>query len=308
MTALALEEKKQDPELWKKTGVDPAAAVRLPAPPAGGPLTKAPGEEEKAGPGVFSSIFGGLFGGGESEEKKGGGLGGLLGGMANGLGSASEWSRENLPGLLAAPVGGTLGALGGLARAGQGAADGTGAAEGLQAAKLDALGTVGLKEVVGEGFDQKSKNLPTGLNMPPTLAGDIRDVRQQLPEDSHMNGMHSWHAGTNAALANRLGPAAAIPLWLAGVVHESPLDYPSFQAEEKYQGTVNHILDSSMDIVSNTIGIGLGLALPREQAIKAAIKLGNLIPGPGDPDPEFGGNGKYAGDPTKAWGQYPGRK
>ena len=39
---------------------------------------------------------------------------------------------------------------------------------------------------------------------------------------------------TNAALANRLGPFGAIPLWMAGLVHESPLDAQSFAAEQQY--------------------------------------------------------------------------
>jgi len=48
---------------------------------------------------------------------------------------------------------------------------------------------------------------------------------------------------------------------------------------------VNHILDSTGDIVANTGGIVLGLLLPRKIAVQAAAISGDYIPGPGDPDP-----------------------
>ncbi len=51
------------------------------------------------------------------------------------------------------------------------------------------------------------------------------------------------------------------------------------------------------------------LLLPKKIAVKAAALLGNYIPGPGEPDPAFGGTGPYAtnphASPSQAWGQYP---
>ena len=40
--------------------------------------------------------------------------------------------------------------------------------------------------------------------------------------------------------------------------------------------------------------------------MKFAMRTGNHIPGPGDPDANFGGNGVgYRGNPLDAWGQNP---
>jgi hypothetical protein len=218
-------------------------------------------------------------------------------------------AREALPGLVAAPIGGALGTAAGLARAGGGAMAGKARVMrgGLGELVDNALSIFGLKEVLREPWEEADA-LPTGLKLPATLANDIADARAQVPKDAFKNGMHAWHAATNAVLANRLGPAAVAPLWVGGATHESPLDVPSFAAEQQFQGTVNHTLDSSTDIIANTFGIIAGLTLPRSTAIKVAAKLGNLIPGPGDPDPAFGGDRPYGGDPTNAWGQYPGRE
>lgn len=163
------------------------------------------------------------------------------------------------------------------------------------------LSTVGLKEA----FTEKWVPGPTGGKLPDSLSNDLEEVEQNVPKDAYKNGMHAWHAGSNAALANKLGPVGSIFVFLGGIFHESPLDWGSFKAEQHFQGTVNHILDSITDIIANVFGIILGLLLPKKLATKLAIKLGNHIPGPGDPDPAFGGDGAYRGNPTKAWGQYP---
>jgi hypothetical protein len=65
------------------------------------------------------------------------------------------------------------------------------------------------------------------------------------------------------------------------------------------------VLDSATDIIANLWGIGLGLLLPGDVSIDAAMQTGNHIPGPGDPDPAFGGGGAYKENPFDAWGQYP---
>lgn len=118
--------------------------------------------------------------------------------------------------------------------------------------------------------------------------------------------MHSWHAGTNAAMIHRLGPVGAISVFLGGVYHETPLDKGSFRGEQFYQGTINHILDSFSDLWANAHGMVIGLLLPKKIAIKFAVKTGNQIPGPGDSDPTGLGTGNpYNGKPSDAWGQYP---
>lgn len=235
-------------------------------------------------------------------------LGEVFGDVAGGLREASDWMREWLPGLIAAPLAGLTEVLAGTVRALGGALawEGSEVTAGLADAGLGALSIIGLKEVVGdEWIPSEDTGLPTGLHLPRTLAEDLQEARDQVPSDAYKNGMHAWHAATNAAVTNRVGPVGAPLLWLAGLIHESPVDWTSFKAEQRFQGTVNHILDSFMDIIANTFGILLGLLLPRKYAIEAAAFLGNYIPGPGDPDPAFGGGGEYTGDPTDAWGQYP---
>src|SRR5262249_32793601 len=138
---------------------------------------------------------------------------------------------------------------------------------GLENMGLGALSMVGLKEFFTDTWIDPHEVgvLTTTLKMPRRLARDIKeasDVQQHLAPDAWKNGMHAWHAATNAHIVNRLGPVGAPILWLAGLVHESPIDWGSFESEQAAQGTVNHILDSSTDIVANTWGAILGLVLP----------------------------------------------
>jgi len=184
--------------------------------------------------------------------------------------------------------------------------------EGLKDMGLGVLSMIGLKEVVAEKWDTKIR---TSLNFKGsrTLAGDIRNAARVMREvappgsskDPAKMGMHAWHAATNATIANRVGPVGTVFLWLGGVIHETPIDWKSFQAEQEAQGTVNHILDSLTDIGANIFGGLLGLLLPRKVAVRGAAILGNYIPGPGDPDPTGAGTGGYTGNPADAWGQYP---
>jgi hypothetical protein len=222
--------------------------------------------------------------------------------------------RNWLPGLIAAPLAGLVDILGGATRAIGGIFSWKGdkVVEGLKDIGLGALSMIGLKEVVAEKWDTK---IGTSMNFkgPKTLAGDITKAEGVVEEiaprgssnDPAKNGMHAWHAATNATIANRVGPVGSALLWLGGVIHESPIDWKSFKAEQSAQGTVNHILDSLTDIVANTFGSLLGLLLPKKVAIRGAAFLGNYIPGPGDPDPTGAGTGGYTGNPVDAWGQYP---
>lgn len=142
---------------------------------------------------------------------------------------------------------------------------------------------------------------PTGGLLPPSLADEMNVVRNMVPADAHENGMHAWHAGTNAMLAEKLGIVGAPLIFLGGLFHESPLDWASFQAEQECQGTVNHALDSTMDIVSNVVGMGMGYFDTSGNAVQNAIDVGNDIPGPGETDPAFNGGGCYDGNPSHAW-------
>jgi RHS repeat-associated protein len=226
--------------------------------------------------------------------------------LSSWLQGAADWAHTHLPGLVAAPAAGILEVLSGV----------SGFVGGLIAGKTDRifggvktiglglLRIVGLRDLV-EGW---APGGATEYRLPRSLAEAQADALRRAKEiDGGKNGWHAWHAGSHAAVANTLGPFTVVFQWLAGVAHETPLDPGSFQEEQENQGTVNHIFDALGDIVANTLGIILGLVLPREAAIRAGVFLGNLIPGPSDPDRKFGGMGRaYQGDPTEAWGPYGG--
>ena len=234
--------------------------------------------------------------------------------ISSGLGVASNWMRDWLPGLIAAPLASVVDVLAGVFKGLYGLFSWKGdtGIQGLKDIGFGLLSILGLKEMVKEKWDTP---IGTSANFkgPKTLADDIKNADNLVwtmnprgsAGDPAKNGMHSWHAATNAALANRMGPVGAVLLWVGGLVHESPIDSGSFDAEQRAQGTVNHILDSTTDIVANTFGIVVGLLLPRKAAVPAAAFLGNYIPGPGDPDPTGAGGGGYTGNPVDAWGQYP---
>jgi RHS repeat-associated protein len=248
-------------------------------------------------------------------------LGTVFNAIANGLRAVSGFIREWFPGVIAAPLAGLVDMLGGLSRtlAGIFSWRGQTVLRGLADIGKGFLSIFGLKEALTEGWHAPPTRtdaagnvhgLPTGMPMPRSLANDLWDAQNATQADAAMNGMHSWHAASNAHLATRVGPIGSVFLWLAGLFHET-FDIESFKAEQEWQGTTNHILDSLMDIVSNTFGIFLGMILPRHWARTAASWLGNYIPGPGEPDPAFGGGGfRYgegprANDPRRAWGHYP---
>jgi len=148
-------------------------------------------------------------------------------------------------------------------------------------------------------FTEKWVRGPTGGMLPESLASDLAAVGRSVPGDAANNGMHAWHAGSNALMAKKFGLLGAPLVFLAGVYHETPLDWGSFRAEQHYQGTVNHILDSVTDIGANIFGMAMGYS---GGGVDRAVRWGNHIPGPGETDPAFGGGGPYNGHPSSAWG------
>tara|TARA_B100001121_G_scaffold6250_1_gene5337 strand:- start:804 stop:1790 length:987 start_codon:yes stop_codon:yes gene_type:complete len=221
---------------------------------------------------------------------------------------AGNRMRANLPGLIAAPLGGLTDAIGGVVKTvgRMIKGDKVAAKKEWRDVGVGLLGIVGL----GEAFTQKWRPGATGGILPESLATDLEDVNRKVWDPSFIdhpekNGMHAWHAGSNARLANKLGPVGSILAFIGGLYHESPFDKFSFKAEQRAQGTVNHIIDSFTDIIANIVGIATGLLLPQKWATNVGIKIGNQIPGPGDPDPTGAGTGGYKGNPGDAWGQYP---
>ena len=143
--------------------------------------------------------------------------------------------------------------------------------------------------------------------MPPHVADGITSVSEQVRatvgwSNAAKNGMHAWHAGTNAWLAQEFGLAGYPVAYGLGIYHE--LVPGSFSAEQEVQGSVNHVLDSLGDIGANLFGYVIGMTSARGSGVMNAIRWGNHIPGPGDPAMNFGGAPGYNGDPTRAWGGY----
>jgi len=173
-------------------------------------------------------------------------------------------------------------------------------------------GKVVIDRVIGENygaawrsmFTEKWVDGPTGGKLPQSLAKGLADIRDtQVPANARENGMHAWHAGSNAYLAGKFGLVGAPLIAAGGIFHESPFDWGSFQAEQHWQGTVNHALDSTMDLFANALGMAVGYLNPG--SVGNAVTWGNRIPGPGDPDPLVGGRGTpYTGNPVDDWGPY----
>jgi RHS repeat-associated protein len=254
---------------------------------------------------------------------KGSGTGKPSSGVLGVVRAATEWffegaasvlrglgwlARNILPGLIAAPVGGAFDMLAGLTRVVGGilSLNGSNLVGGLKDIGLGFLSIFGLKEVLTEKWipSPGGGGMPTtGLKLPVTMTKDIQLASKEVPENAGKNGYHAWHAADTAAVSNRVGPVGSVGVWIAGVIHETPVDQPSYKEEEAAQGSVNHFLDSMGDIFANTFGMLLGLLLPRIVAIKVAAFLGNFIPGPADPTAPFGkARGKpYKGDPAVNW-------
>jgi len=221
---------------------------------------------------------------------------------------AGNWMRANLPGIVASPLGGITDAIGGIGKTVGKliGGDRLGAKKEIKEAGIGLLGIEGL----GAAITQKWIEGPTGGKLPESLSQDLSEVNEKVWDPTFigrpdLNGMHAWHAGSNARVANKVGPIGTLFALIGGVYHETPFDKFSFKAEQNAQGTVNHIIDSFTDIISNIVGASVGLLLPKSIATNFAIKIGIQIPGPGDPDPKGEGTGGYTGNPLNAWGQYP---
>jgi RHS repeat-associated protein len=178
-------------------------------------------------------------------------------------------------------------------------------------------GKIVIDRVIGESYGKAWRDMLniggwSKGNTGGALSGDLKQgvtesqkkAWAQTPSPAD-NGMHAWHAGSNAYAAQKLGLIAAPFIALAGIYHETPgvtpYDWQSFMDEQRAQGTVNHAIDSVMDIVANTFGMTVGYVYPGVEGWDNAVKWGNYIPGPGDPDPHGKGGGRYTGNPSAAW-------
>jgi RHS repeat-associated protein len=141
---------------------------------------------------------------------------------------------------------------------------------------------------------------PTGGFMPKNLALDIDLIHLDLPKDAGNNGFHAWHAASNTHLTKKLGLAGVPLILIFDLLHELPTGDGSFSAEQQHQGSVNHFLDSTMDMVANVYGVVLGLT---GYSVPVSAFFGNYVPGPADTDKAFGGRGNYQGNPSDAWGE-----
>lgn len=215
-----------------------------------------------------------------------------------------KFLRDWTPGIIAAPLGGLVDGLTGVGKMISGAVkrDANIIKQGAIDFAGGILSMIGLKELV---FSSRTKSPTSTSKVPDEINNEMTEMQRrawtQLKINPADNGMHAWHSGSNAALSNKLGPVGAVFVWLLGIYHETPFDKKSFQDEQIAQGTINHIIDSFTDIIANTFGMTIGLILPKKPAKWLSLRVGNLIPGPGDPDPNGTGGGGYTGNPTDAW-------
>jgi RHS repeat-associated protein len=260
---------------------------------------------------AVGAIAGGATGGAVSAIAVGGdvGMGALTGAIAGGLAWGVGMVNTQLLGRALSPLSVSVLARslsGGIAAELQGSNFGRGAQYGALGAAVShsvtRIPTI-FKILSSRWVDTPIEGSP---KLPESLVSDMSAVRNLDTGNTWWkNGMHAWHAGSNAAISARLGLLMAPIQWLGGLYHELPFDWTSFWGEQRFQGTLNHILDSTTDIIANTYGIIIGNLLSPEIAGPFAAQSGNYIPGPGDPDPNFGGGGRYQGRPSQAWGQYP---
>jgi hypothetical protein len=128
--------------------------------------------------------------------------------------------------------------------------------------------------------------------VPNGVRGKLEVVRDRSPKDLNTNGAKSWHAGSNAKLAQTLGVIGA-PLILAwGIGHET-VDIEGIKKEWHWQGPRNLVLDSLGDILANALGLSIGYLLSGTtfDEVEVAMWASNIIPGPEDPDPDVNGDG-----------------
>jgi hypothetical protein len=132
----------------------------------------------------------------------------------------SDWVGKNLPGLFAAPLAGAIDFVEGIGRGsiGLGTFNGSKISSGFGLAGLGFLRSFGLKEA----FTEKWVGGTTGGFLPESLKNEMDAVA--YPSDAGKNGMHAWHAGTNAALTHKLGSFGALFVFVGGLIHESPID------------------------------------------------------------------------------------
>jgi RHS repeat-associated core domain len=154
-----------------------------------------------------------------------------------------------------------------------------------------------------EAFTEDKKYAPhSQFKVPIGTANALKNLRSILPADAWKNGMHAWHAASNAYLAKKYGLVGAPFILLGGLVHE--LEPGSFSAEQRDQGSLDHFLDSYTDMEANYFGVLVGIFDPTDNAVNHAMQWGNYIPGPGYLGAAEGGR-HYEGDPTADWGYYP---
>ena len=120
--------------------------------------------------------------------------------------------------------------------------------------------------------------------MPGTVVGMLWYAYDRRPPDSVNNGHNAWHAATNAFLAKELGLVGSPFILLGGILHETPIDHRAFYKEFRDQGILKYTADSSTDIIANIAGMVMGYM---GISVENVGRIGNYIPGPGDPDPNW---------------------
>ncbi len=221
------------------------------------------------------------------------------------IGDFGKAIRDTIPSLVGVPLGRAIETVAGVGQTIAGILSFTKAQieTGISAIGHGILGIFGFQEALTEPWKMQ-RGMTGSLRMPESLGSVVRNANMPAGSPEHAkdaaNGMHGWHASSNAGLASKLGPFMAPFQWLAGIAHET-IDFPSIRAEVRAQGPLNGMLDAIGDIAANTVGMVTGLLVPPRLAPSLGRAAGNFVPGPGDPDPRGLGGGGYTGDPRPAW-------
>jgi RHS repeat-associated protein len=156
--------------------------------------------------------------------------------------------------------------------------DGEQALDGLGQLGEGALGVVGLGSVLDDWVRPPSGS---SVDLPKRWVEEMEVARERWKFTRAKCGAHNWHAGSNYRMAARAGITELPWLWLGGLAHEV-VDVAGIAAELRYQG-LWVLLDSPLDVASNTIGMISGLLLPKDWYDECGDFVGRLFPWPNDP-------------------------
>jgi len=221
--------------------------------------------------GLTASLSGQNFWGGFRAGAITGGVlaGGIYAGTHPGWAQSLSNKVRAFPGIVGAPLGGMIDAFGGMTEivGGVFTLNMNTMLGGFKNTGLGILSSVGLKEVFTEPwigrtelYQRHGLRMTGDTRLPESLAVEVGNAEANSPipaQELALNGMHGWHAGTNASLAGRLGIFAAPIQWLGGLWHEVDPSAVSAELAAQVQSTPSSI----PSVTSSRTRLGLSQAI-----------------------------------------------